>query len=217
MRKLTPKSYEYIETLMPAESPLKEKARGYAKALGLDAISVSAVEASMIRFLIQSNGCKNAVEIGTLTGLSAVYILEALPESGKLWTLEKSTEHIEKASDVLSAEIKKGRCEIVAGDALENLPKLNSSGPFDAIFIDGNKAAYLKYFDWALENISKGGIILVDNIFLVGAVWGDQTLQRFNDKQINNVQTMNKKAFSTEGLQSTIIPTLEGLLVCKMT
>lgn len=215
MRKQNPKSYEYIESLMPTESDLMLLARDHAKALGLEAISVSATEASLIQFLIQTNSCKKAVEIGTLTGLSALYILQALPGDGVLWTLEKSAEHILKATDVLQNEITKGRCHIVGGDALEQLPLLNSSGPFDVIFIDGNKAAYLKYFDWALENVSKGGLILVDNIFLAGAVWGDQTLQKFNEKQIANVQAMNKKAFSTGGLSTTIIPTLEGLLVCK--
>ncbi|MBC7467477.1 MAG: O-methyltransferase [Bdellovibrio sp.] len=215
MRKQNPKSYEYIESLMMPESALMGTARSHAKDLGLDAISVSQTEASILKFLIGANGCKKVVEIGTLTGLSALYILEALPADGRLWTLEKSAEHIEKASDVLAEEITKGRCVIVGGDALEKLPTLNSAGPFDAIFIDGNKAAYLKYFDWALENVSAGGLILVDNIFLAGAVWGDQTLQRFNEKQILNVQTMNKKAFTTEGLSTTIIPTSEGLLVCK--
>lgn len=215
MRKQNPKSYEYIESLMTPETELMEKARAGAKDLGLDTISVSQTEASILKFLISTNACKKVVEIGTLTGLSALYILEALPTDGVLWTLEKSAEHIEKASDVLASEIEKGRCVIVGGDALEKLPTLNSSGPFDAIFIDGNKAAYLKYFDWALENVSAGGLILVDNIFLAGAVWGDQTLQRFNEKQILNVQTMNKKAFATQGLTSTVIPTSEGLLVCK--
>lgn len=215
MRKQNPKSYDYIETLIPPETAVMTQARDHAKGLGLEAISVSAPEAQLIAWFIKSNNCKSAVEIGTLTGLSAVYILNALPSDGKLWTLEKSPEHIEKAQAVLAAEIKNGRCEIVAGDALENLPLLNSKGPFDAIFIDGNKAAYLKYFDWALENIAQEGIILVDNIFLAGAVWGDQTLQRFNEKQTTAVQTMNKRAFSTVGLTSTIIPTAEGLLICK--
>jgi predicted O-methyltransferase YrrM len=132
-----------------------------------------------------------------------------------LWTLEKSPEHAARAAQVLADEIKKGRCHIVIGDALEKLPSLNSEGPFDCIFIDGNKAAYLKYFEWALANVSKGGLILVDNIFLAGAVWGDQTVQKFNEKQISNVQAMNAKAFSTEGLLTSVVPTLEGLLVCK--
>lgn len=215
MRKQNPKSYEYIESLMPVESDLMLRARDHAKALGLEGISVSATEASMIQFLIQTNSCKKVVEIGTLTGLSALYILQGLPSDGCLWTLEKSAEHILKAQDVLQSEIDKGRCHIIEGDALQKLPTLNSSGPFDAIFIDGNKAAYLKYFDWALENVSKGGLILVDNIFLAGAVWGDQTLQKFNEKQISNVQAMNRKAFSSANLSTTVIPTLEGLLVCK--
>jgi predicted O-methyltransferase YrrM len=215
MRKQNPKSYEYIESLLLKETSGMADARQHAKDLGLGAISISAAEASVISFLIRSNGCKKVVEIGTLTGFSAVHILNAVPEDGCLWTLEKSPEHASRAEQVLRSEIKSGRCHVVIGDALEKLPTLNSEGPFDCIFIDGNKAAYLKYFDWALQSVSDGGLILVDNIFLAGAVWGDQTLQRFNEKQIANVKAMNKKAFETEGLIATIIPTEEGLLVCK--
>ncbi|MFZ3230959.1 MAG: O-methyltransferase [Pseudobdellovibrio sp.] len=215
MRKQNPKSYEYIESLMQSESDLMAKARAHANALGLGAISISATEATIIQFLIQTNGCKKAVEIGTLTGLSALYILNALPVDGYLWTLEKSPEHAAMAENALLVEIRKNRCQVVEGDAIEKLPTLNSVGPFDVVFIDGNKSAYLNYFDWALQNTSNNGLIIVDNVFLAGAVWGDETLQKFNDKQLKNVKAMNQKAFTTPKLVSTIIPTLEGLLVCK--
>ncbi len=215
MRKQPLKSYEYIEKLLGDEADLMRRARQHSESIGLEAISISATEARLIAFQLKLIGAKKVVEIGTLTGLSALYILEALPSDGYLWTLEKSPDHQKLAENVLADAIKARRCEIILGDAQEKLPSLNSQGPFDAVFIDGNKAAYLDYFDWASSNVKVGGLIVVDNVFLSGAVWGGETQQKFNSKQISQVQAMNQKAFSDAGFHSVIIPTEEGLLVCK--
>jgi len=215
MRKNNPKSYEYIEKLAPSESASMSKARENSDKLGLGAISISATEAQIIKFHLAGIQPKTAVEIGTLTGLSALHILEILPPSGKLFTLEKSTEHAAMAQEVLAAEIEKKRCQIIVGDAQVSLKTLSPQGPFDAVFIDGNKAAYLDYFNWAIENTRAGGLIFVDNIFLAGAVWGDETKQRFNAKQIGVVHEMNQLAFQFPKLTSVIIPTEEGLLISK--
>lgn len=213
MRKNNPKSYEYIEKLSPRESDLMIKARENSDRLGLGSISISSTEAQIIKFHLGTIQPRKVVEIGTLTGLSALHILEMLPTDGVLFTLEKSSEHVALAQEVLSVEIQKRRCEIIAGDAQENLKDLIAKGPFDAVFVDGNKAAYLDYFNWAVTHTRKGGLIFVDNIFLAGAVWGDQTKQRFNAKQIGAVHQMNELAFSHSQLRSVIIPTEEGLLI----
>jgi predicted O-methyltransferase YrrM len=142
-------------------------------------------------------------------------VLEGADPGTKLWTLEKSPEHAERANNVLSSYIAKGQCEIILGDAREKLNELGSQGPFDLVFIDGNKAAYLDYFNWAIENVKRGGFIVADNVFLSGAVWGEPTEQKFNEKQINAVKKMNEIAFRNEKLKSFFIPTEEGMLVCK--
>lgn len=215
MRNFKEKSYEYIENLIGAEGEIKQKARTHADGLGLGRISLSPVEAVSLRFFAESIGATKLVEIGTLTGLSALYLLEGLSPEACLWTLEKSPEHAKLAGDVLQKYIEQNRCRILVGDAQQTLKDLISEGPFDMVFIDGNKAAYLDYFNWAVSNTRPGGYIVVDNVFLSGAVWGDQTQQRFNDKQIKAVHTMNETAFQNPALRSMLIPTQEGLLVCQ--
>ncbi len=215
MRKNNPKSYEYIEKLAPAESELMQVARKNSDKIGLGSISISSTEAQIMKFHLSALRPKKVVEIGTLTGLSALHILEIIPADGVLFTLEKSLEHVSLAKEVLDEDIKNGRCEIVVGDAQLNLKMLSSKGPFDAVFVDGNKAAYLDYFNWAIENTKMGGLIFVDNIFLAGAVWGDETKQRFNRKQIDAVNQMNHLAFNHEKLRSVVIPTEEGLLISQ--
>lgn len=215
MRNDTPKSYDYIAGLGAAESPAMTLARKNSEKLGLEKISLSKVEGGILQFLAQSISAQKIVEIGTLTGLSALYLLQNLSENACLWTVEKSPEHAALAGEVLKPYIEKNRCRQLVGDAVQTLKDIISEGPFDMVFIDGNKAAYLSYFEWALANIKPGGLIVADNVFLAGAVWGDGTRQKFNEKQIAAVQTMNANAFSNPHLSSAIIPTNEGLLVCK--
>lgn len=215
MRKTKSKSYEYIENLSENENISKVAARKNSDKLGLGAISLSKAEAQILQFLVLGTAAKKVVEIGTLTGLSALYILECLQADACLWTLEKSPEHADLAAEVLAPYIKKNQCKILIGDAREKLTEISGEGPFDAVFIDGNKAAYLDYFKWAVQNVVVGGLIVADNVFLAGAVWGEQTLQKFNEKQVRVVNEMNQLAFSDKNLKSAILPTEEGLLVCK--
>lgn len=215
MRKEITPSYIYIEATLKPESDLKVSARAESEQLGLSAISISQTEAHLIQFICGLNKPKKIVEIGTLTGLSAIYLLELLPTDGKLWTFEKSPLHIEKAKRILEKYLHSNQCEIIEGDARENLPKIETHGPFDIIFIDGNKAAYYDYWIWAKNNISKNGLIVIDNVFLAGAVWGDQSQQKFNPKQITAVKEMTTEIINSSQFRSTFIPTTEGLLILQ--
>lgn len=215
MRKDIPASYQYIESQIKPEGQDMLQARQFSQQLGLDMISISPTEASLIGFITHMLQPKKIVEIGTLTGLSSLYFLETLQPDGKLWTFEKSTEHAALASQSLAKFIQSGHCEIKIGDAIAQLPTIETEGPFDAIFIDGNKAAYYDYWVWAKNNIRSGGLIFIDNVFLAGAVWGDTSLQRFSDKQIANVQKMTKEIIADPEFASSFVPTTEGLLIAR--
>jgi len=194
------------------------RARDCSEKLGLGGISLSRTEALIICEQLRSVNVKKMVEVGTLTGLSALYWLDLMRSQSadfKLWTIEKSEKHAAAAAEILKGDIESGHCSLIVGDARFELEKLENAGPFDAAFIDGNKAAYADYFRWALRSVRPGGVIILDNIFLAGAVWGDQVTQKFNDKQIQSVQSVNEAAFQNSHLTATIIPTEEGLLVCR--
>ena len=66
---------------------------------------------------------------------------------------------------------------------------------------------------WAKSNIRSGGMILIDNVFLAGAVWGDLSKQKFSDKQVQTVKEMTKDVFADANFSASFVPTEEGLLV----
>ena len=213
MRLTKNQAYDYIEKCYGPENKQMQLSRKFAEDLGLGGISVSQTEAHLLQFLMSLIRPKKIVEIGTLTGLSCQYFLKSFQQDGVIYSLEKSAEHIALAKQALAPWIQSGQCLLIEGDAREKLPTLNAYGPFDAIFIDGNKAAYLDYWTWAQENIRSGGMILVDNVFLAGSVWGYQQKQKFSDKQIQTVQAMTKEILSSSEFTSSFVPTEEGLLL----
>jgi len=207
---------EYLSSLFLEDNENKKLSRQFAEELGLARISVSPAEASLISLLVKMQGCRKFVEIGTLTGLSAQYIFDALPDGGELWTLEKDLRHSEKSAQVFSKlDQSKKKIHLVVGDARMELEKLSAQGPFDGIFIDGNKAAYMDYLLWAEKNLRSGGLVIADNIFLSGSVWGDKTQQKFSEKQIQILRDFNVRLSNPALYQSAIAPTTEGLFIAK--
>lgn len=203
----------YIESLISAEAISKQRSRLFAEELGLGKICLSPSEGRLLSLLVRLRACRKFVEIGTLTGLSAQYILEGMNGEGHLWTLEKTPVHAEKAREALAEHPGFHQVNFVLGDARITLAEIANQGPFDGVFIDGNKAAYGDYLAWAEKNIRPGGLIIADNVFLSGTVWGGSSQQKFSEKQIRVMQEFNRRLSDSALYESALLPTSEGLHV----
>jgi predicted O-methyltransferase YrrM len=204
----------YFHSLCSGTDDLLVKSREAAVQLGLQRISLGDLERNILKMFVHSNGCQKFVEIGTLTGASGLAILSAMPAASHFWTFEKEPRHAALAQPILAQAALSGgqACDVVVGDAQEKLKTIEKHGPFDGIFIDGNKSAYGEYLKWAEKNIRKGGLIVADNVFLGGGVLGHPT-DRFSEKQISVMKEFNKRLFQEDLFRSCLIPTSEGLLV----
>ena len=123
-----------------------------------------------LQFLIKSAGCKTALELGTFIGVSSLFLAEALPENGKLITVET----VHKFADIARSnfEINKldNKIELIEGDLRILYPLLLSKGPYDFIFIDANKESYFDSVKMLYPSLNKGGIIVVDDALFHGDV-----------------------------------------------
>jgi predicted O-methyltransferase YrrM len=117
-------------------------------------------------------GARMILEIGTLGGYSAIWLARALPEGGRLVTLEAEPKHAEVARTNIARAGLSPVVDLRLGLALETLPRLASEGlgPFDLVFIDADKENTAEYFAWALKLTRRGGLIVVDNVIRTGAV-----------------------------------------------
>ena len=211
---------DYLDSVLKGKEPWESQARQAAEVLKLEAISLDKSEASFLKWCVQTAKAKNAVEIGTLTGLSGLYILSGLLPGGTLWTLEKNPLHAQPALKILSAYAhqQEKKVEVLVGDARQTLVSLETSGPFDFIFIDGNKAAYGDYLLWAEKNLKPGGYLVADNVFLSGAVAENSVTtfgQKFSAKQIEVMRKFNDRLVHSDFWRACFVPTQEGLIVAQ--
>src|SRR5690606_3405585 len=108
---------------------------------------------------------KRILEIGTLGGYSATWFARALPDDGKLISLEIDPHHAEVARKNLERAGFASKTEVRVGPALQTLDQMRADNepPFDLVFIDADKEAYPDYLKKVLPMVREGGLILADN------------------------------------------------------
>ncbi|MDN4074149.1 O-methyltransferase [Fictibacillus terranigra] len=139
---------------------------------GLPSIDVSPSQGKFLYLLAKLRGAKHILEIGTLGGYSSIWMARALPEDGKLITLEYSEKHAKVARENIRKAGLDEKIEVIVGPALESLPTLIGKGysSFDLIFIDADKPNNPHYLKWALQLSKPGTLIIGDNVVRNGKV-----------------------------------------------
>jgi predicted O-methyltransferase YrrM len=162
----------YLGDLLASDDPALEAALAASAAAGLPAINVSPVQGKLLHLLARAIGARNVLEIGTLGGYSTIWLARALPDGGRLISLEADARHAEVARANIARAGLQAVVEVRLGMALDTLPELAAEGrePFDFVFIDADKPNNAAYFDWALKLSRPGSIIVVDNVVRDGDV-----------------------------------------------
>jgi predicted O-methyltransferase YrrM len=130
--------------------------------------SIGPVKGKILVKIIRKHKAKTALEIGTLSGYSAILIASLLPNDGSRKKAVVTTIEIDKkiASVAMKNVQKAGfsdKIDIIIGDALETIPKLDQK--FDLLFLDAAKDEYLRYLKLAEQkNLHKGSIVVADNV-----------------------------------------------------
>ena len=157
---------EYLtDHLIPAD-PVLEEAQAANAAAGLPAIDVAPNQGKLLHLLARVAGARKILEIGTLGGYSTTWLARALPQGGRLITLEFDAIHAEVARKNIARAGLDKVVTVRQGAALDTLPLLaeEGEGPFDLIFIDADKKNLANYLTWSLKLSRKGTLILVDNV-----------------------------------------------------
>ncbi|MCE2992822.1 MAG: O-methyltransferase [Alphaproteobacteria bacterium] len=173
-------------------------------------MQIAPFEGNMISLYLRMIGATKVLEIGSLNGYSASWILSSLPDSGHLDCIEKSQDSIMRSKQNIDKFGFKASYAFHQGDAKEIL--LSLEGPYDAIFIDSDKASYGVYLDYAKSAVKRGGLIMIDNIFLFGNVY-DEPVTPSKPDTIALLQRINQEMVADTQFATSIIPTNEGLLL----
>jgi predicted O-methyltransferase YrrM len=157
--------------LSPHDEALDAAVRD-SEAAGLPHIAVTAPQGKFLQLLAQIQGARTILEIGTLGGYSTIWLARALPEDGRLISLEYNARHAEVANRNIARAGLDRLVDVRVGPALESLPKLadENPAPFDLVFIDADKVNNAHYVEWALRLTSAGSLIVVDNVVRGGRI-----------------------------------------------
>jgi len=143
---------------LPAAAVLKQ-----IKTADKDMLAVSEEDGRFMRLLVAATRITRALEIGTASGYSAIWIGLGLRETGgHLVTIEYDKPRAQQALDNIKKAGLADVVQVITGDALVEIPKL--SGAFDFVFCDAWKRDYQKYFTLSLPLLNKGGLFLAHNV-----------------------------------------------------
>ncbi len=157
---------EYVSGLLAPHDEALEAALRASEEAGLPAIQVSPPQGKLLRLLALSIGARSILEFGTLGGYSTIWLARALPEGGRLITLEAEPRNAEVAGANIARAGLGETVDLRLGPALDLLPQLEAeeAGPFDLVFIDADKAHTPEYFAWSVDHTRPGGLIVSDNV-----------------------------------------------------
>ena len=101
------------------------------------------------------------------------------------------------------------RIEVRVGPALQTIESLE--GPFDFVFIDADKPAYLAYYEAVVPKLSPRGLIAVDNVFQGGRVL-DPAEQNEN---VVAMRRFNDRVLADERVESVMVPIRDGVTLVR--
>ena len=136
-------------------------------------LNVPAADGQALHDLVVESHARNALEIGTSTGLSGTYIAWGLSKTGgRLVTIEiDESRHREAVQHFKEAGIA-GFVDARLADAHDLVPKL--TGPLDFVFIDADKDWYTRYAKALLPRLAVGGLLTAHNVSRSGG-WRQMT------------------------------------------
>lgn len=168
-------------------------------------MQVGRLEGAVLRLLVRLVGARRVLELGTFTGYSALAMAEGLPEGGELITCDEDPEATAVARRFWARSPHGKKITLKLGKALDTLKTL--TGPFDAVFIDADKANYGNYWDACLPLVRPGGLLMADNVLWNGKVVAP------DDSMARTIVAFNAKVKADTRVESVILTIRDGLTI----
>jgi len=144
------------------------------------------------------------VEVGTAIGFSTLWIALALPEGGRIDTIDPDRKRTDQARRFWVRAGVSDRVRVFNEPALRVLPRLNPGIGF--AFIDAVKQEYESYLDAVLPKMTDGGVVMVDNL-----LWGGRIAAGDQDSDTDSLRQFNETFLHHPQLDATILPVGDGV------
>jgi predicted O-methyltransferase YrrM len=139
--------------------------------------------------LVKASGASKVLELGAAVGYSTIWLAKAVGPRGRILSIEVDEDYCGEARENVERAGLSEVVEIIHGDAVDVLPRLD--GTFDFIFLDADKGDYVRLFEPCISHLRSGGVLAADN---AGMVW-----------------SYNELAMNDERVETMIIPIRDGI------
>ncbi len=206
---VAPELLAYMAAHGQAELPVMAELRARTAKIGTPArMQIDAHQGQVMAFLLKLVGARRVLEIGTFTGMSALWMVRNLPEGGELHCCDINAEWTAIAQKAWAEAGLADKIHLHLAPALETLATFKNES-FDAVFVDADKGNYQNYINAALRLLRVGGLLMVDNTLWDGEVLDETS----SDKIVKTIRGVNDALAADLHWYSTILPIGDGLTV----
>ncbi|HVS73338.1 MAG TPA: class I SAM-dependent methyltransferase [Phycisphaerae bacterium] len=200
---------DYIERLFAPQSPVQQKIRDYTATLPDSQMLSTPDQSVFLSMIARLARARNALEIGTFTGYSALAVASALPPDGHLTCLDLNPQTSAKAQQFWQDAGLADGIRLLLGPAAESLERLAAAGErFDFAFIDADKTGYDRYYELLLPLMQPNAPILFDNMIRPGVIEGTPA-----DDSARAIGALNQKLSTDPRVHATLLPLGPGMVL----
>jgi caffeoyl-CoA O-methyltransferase len=168
-------------------------------------------QAVLMEMVVRAMGARNAVEVGTFTGYSALAVARGLGPDGHLLCCDVSEEWTAIGREAWERAGVADRIDLRIGPGLDTLRSLPKEEQFDFAFIDADKPGYPGYYEEILLRTRPGGLILIDNVLQGGRVIDESQ----TDESVVAIRDLNDAIIKDERVRVVLLPIGDGVSVVQ--
>ena len=213
---LTDELHAYMVDHGARQDEVLRRVQAETEAMGdIAVMQIAPDQGAFMTLLAKLIGARNAIELGTFTGYSAICIARGLEAGGRLLCCEISEEYAETAARNLEDAGVARQVEIRIGPALDTLTALPEQGLFDLAFIDADKTNYPDYYEQCLARLRPGGVILVDNVLTAGRLLDLGSVPDDQRESVEAIMALNDRIRDDERVDVAMVGIADGLTLAR--
>lgn len=206
---ITNKAVEkYLYSLLPKSGPVLEEMERLAKKNDIPIVGPAV--GRLLALLVEITEARRIFELGSAIGYSTIWLARAAGPRAEIFYTDGSPENARRAERYFERAGVRERIHVCVGNALDLLD--TTSGPFDLVFNDVNKAEYPAVFRKAVPRLKAGGLLITDNTLWYGRV-ARKAPKR--DADTRGIQQFNRLAYSSKKVSTVLLPIRDGVGICR--
>lgn len=174
-------------------------------------MQVAPEQAAFLTWFTATIGARQAVEVGTFTGLSALSIARGLAPGGRLVCFDISEEYTSIARRYWARAGVADRIELRLGPAAQTLASLPEAAHLDFAFIDADKTGYPDYWAALVPRMRPGGVIAIDNVLRHGRVIDTDP----DDPNTAAMVAFNDMVVADDRVDAVMLPLADGVTLAR--